>query len=244
MTADKRYREILQETLDRAFDENATALESAADAIEKRLARGGMWYAFGTGHGHLLALELFYRAGGPVRVYPILEEKLMLHVGAAESSELERETDYAKRLIEKLPVGSEDIVLIASNSGRNNAPVEMALEAKARGALVIALTSRTHSESVTPRTLCGKRLFEVADIVLDNCGRPGDAAVQASDGGYSGATSTAIGAALLQAIVARVRELALERGDQVDFFMSANLDGGDEHNHSLVLAARREIPFL
>lgn len=244
MTADERYWELLEKLLDEARTRNAELIAAAAEILETRLAQGGLWYAFGTGHGHLLALEIFYRAGGAVRVLPVLDPPLMLHVGAAESSRLEREEGRAKRLLDRYPISGRDVMLVASNSGRNATSVEMALEAKRRGALVIALTSLKHSRSVAPRNSIGKRLFEVADIVLDNCGVIGDAAVDVGDGWRSGATSTAIGAAILQAIVARVHEIAVQRGDRVDFFASANVDGGDEHNEKLVTAIRPDVPFI
>jgi dihydrodipicolinate reductase len=53
-----------------------------------------MLYTFGTGHGHLLALELFYRAGGMARVCPIMDDKLMLHVSAAGSTAEERKENW------------------------------------------------------------------------------------------------------------------------------------------------------
>ena len=42
----------------------------------------------------MLAEELFYRAGGLVKVYPILDEPLMLHKNASRSSQVERLSGY------------------------------------------------------------------------------------------------------------------------------------------------------
>lgn len=206
------------------------SLEEAAQLIAERLSVGGLLYTFGTGHAHLLSEELFYRAGGLTRVYPILEEPLMLHQSASASTGLERRPGYAREILSRYPIGEKDVLMVSSNSGRNAVPVELALEARARGAKVIALTSLKHSGSVTPRSACGKRLFEVADLVLDNGGEIGDACVQTPSGLRVGPTSTAVGAAMLQAIVCRVQELCEGWGKPLDFFSSSNIDGGDAIN--------------
>ena len=94
MTAIDRYRENLMKTLDRAFDTQKEQLEEAADMILDTLKAGKMVYTFGTGHGHLLALEIFYRAGGMAKVCPVLDEKLMLHISAAGSTQEERKEEW------------------------------------------------------------------------------------------------------------------------------------------------------
>lgn len=70
------------------------------------------------------------------------------------------------------------MLVIVSNSGRNALPVEMALEARGRGIATIAVTSLEHSRAVAPRRPGGQRLYEICDVVIDNCGVAGDAAVE------------------------------------------------------------------
>ena len=86
-------------TLDRAFATQEEKLEEAADSILDTLKAGKMVYTFGTGHGHLLALEIFYRAGGMARVCPVLDEKLMLHISAAGSTQEERKEEWVDELL-------------------------------------------------------------------------------------------------------------------------------------------------
>lgn len=227
------YYGRLQETLREAFAQHE-ALEKAARAIKDAWRAGKMVYAFGTGHAHMLSLEGFYRAGGPARMYPILKEELMLHRSASESSAYERKEGYAASLLAEYPVQQGDCLIVFSNSGRNAVPVEMAVEAKKRGLTVIAMTSLKHSRACAPRNKLNLRLFEAADIVLDNCGCPGDAAVQTADGRMIGATSTVVCAALWQAILCRADALLLEEGVQPETFASANVDGGDQINQRLI----------
>lgn len=244
MKANERYYEILKETLETAFCGQADALETAAQKIAESLLGGGMLYTFGTGHGHLLALEIFYRAGGLARVCPILDERLMLHVSASESTGWERTDGLAEELLSRYPVKAGDVLIAISNSGRNTVPVELAVKCRERGAYVIALTSRKHTLAVTPRNPMGKRLFEVADLVLDNGGALGDAAVEGTGGRRVGPTSTAVGSALLQATVCRVEEIAREQGRDIEFFASSNIDGGDEINARLIEKYRGAIRGL
>ncbi|MBP3655880.1 MAG: SIS domain-containing protein [Clostridia bacterium] len=238
------YFHNLNELLARTLDTQHEPMEAAARHIADCFRQGGMVYTFGTGHGHLLALEIFYRAGGMARVCPILDEKLMLHISAAGSTLEERREEWVPLLLERYPIKAGDVLISISNSGRNAVPVLLAKEARARGAYVIALTSMNHTSAVTSRNSLGLRLFETADLILDNGGVLGDAAIPYADGSMVGATSTAVGAAMLQAIVCRVKELSLEEGFEADFFKSSNVDGGDEWNDRLIERYKDVIPGL
>ena len=244
MSAVQIYFENLNALLARTMESQAENMERAARALADCLKSEHMVYTLGTGHGHLLALEVFYRAGGMARVCPILDERLMLHVNAAESSLWERREEIVPELLEKYPIGEGDVLIAASNSGRNAAAVLYPMEARRRGATVIALTSMQHSVSVAARNSAGIRLYETADIVLDNGGIPGDASLMMADGMAVGPTSTAVGAAILQAIACRVKEISLKEGWEAEFFKSSNIDGGDEYNAALLEKYGKRIPGL
>ncbi|NLG25838.1 MAG: SIS domain-containing protein [Clostridiales bacterium] len=228
----------------RAMDEQGDAIERAADMVYACVSGGGMVYAFGTGHAHMLAEELFYRAGGLAAVCPILDERLMLHISASASTEYERQAGYAGALLARYPVKPGDVMIVASNSGRNAAPVEMAAAGRARGMGVIAVTNVAHSASAAPRNGLGKRLYELADVVLDNLGEIGDAAIDVGLPGRVAPTSTVVGAAMLQAMVARVAQRSAEDGRPVDAYASSNIDGGDQINARILEAYRPRISFL
>ena len=244
MSAINTYFDNLSALIARTLETQKDAMEASARRIADSLKAGGMVYTFGTGHGHLLALEIFYRAGGMARICPILDEKLMLHVSAANSTLQERNEEWVDILLNRYPIQAGDVLIVTSNSGRNAVPVLLAREAQKRGAYVIALTNMNHSSAVTARNRLGLRLFETADLILDNGGVLGDASVSYADGSMVGATSTAVGAALLQAIVCRVKELSIEEGFEADFFKSSNVDGGDEWNDRLIEHYKDMIPGL
>lgn len=242
ISAHSEYLDRVIEKLN-AIKENEQLLEDCAKMIYRVVINGGFLYIFGTGHSHMFAEELFYRAGGMLRVWPILDEKLMLHISASESTEYERESGIGAKLMSEANITEKDVLLIASNSGRNSAAVEMAILAKKVGAKVIALTSVKHSSQESSRHESGKRLFEVSDIVLDNAGEWGDACIEVG-GAKVSPTSTVIGCAMLQAIIARVVELGFENGVDIETFSSSNISGGDEHNAELLEKYKPLIKML
>lgn len=238
------YLQEIHRLLTQVEATQTTAIDAAAQAVADRLIRGGTVFAFGTGHSHMLAEELFYRAGGLVKVYPIFDEPLMLHRSASRSSLEERREGYAAKLLnDSLPIQEGDVLFLFSNSGRNAVPVEMALEAKKRGMKTVCITNRSHSSSVSSRHPSGKRLFELCDVVIDNCGCIGDAAINV-DGIPCSPTSTAVGTAILQAIVCSAVKKIREAGHRPEVFSSSNVDGGDEINEAYLNTYRPLIPML
>lgn len=240
----KQYLSNIHSLLDTLLETQADAMTQAANAVADTLQQGGMVYAFGTGHSHMLAEELFYRAGGLVRVCPILDDGLMLHTSASRSSQLERLSGYAATLLDGgIDPTEKDIIFLFSNSGRNAVPVELALEMKKRGVRTVCITNLAQSTQATSRHSSGLRLFEICDIVIDNCGEIGDAAILAG-GHRCGPTSTVIGAAILQAIVCAVVDQLHSRGAAPEVFCSSNVDGGDEINSRYIRQYRGTIPML
>ncbi|MDR3313039.1 MAG: SIS domain-containing protein [Oscillospiraceae bacterium] len=245
MQKSEEYLRHVAALLTRAAEEQLPAVEALAGRMAETLGAGRTIFLFGTGHSSLLAQELFYRAGGLVRLQPMLESALMLHESASKSTEIERLPEYAAVLMAHYQLGAGDLLILISNSGRNPLCVELALRAKAAGCAVVALTNRAHSLSGASRHASGRRLLECADLVLDNLGCPGDACIGYENfAGRCAPTSTVVGAALLQAAVARVVELQLEAGETPEVFASSNIDGGDAVNQTYLERYKGEIRFL
>jgi len=239
------YLTHAQDLLGQATQTQLGNVNALARAIADCTAQGRKFFLIGTGHSCLLAQELFYRAGGLVRLQPMLEPELMLHVSASESTQFEREPWRAGELLEKYGVAAGDLLLIISNSGRNPLIVELALQAKALGCTVAALTSLKHSMSSTSRHSSEKRLCEAAGIVLDNLGTPGDACIAyESFAGMAAPTSTVIGAALLQAAAAQAVQYLIDAGMVPEVFASSNIDQGDAINEAYLSKYKKEIRYL
>jgi uncharacterized phosphosugar-binding protein len=229
--AGRRYLALIEELIARLREQEWPNIEAAADVVADALQAGRSIHAFGTGHSHILAEELFYRAGGLVNVKPILFDGLMLHESARLSTSLERMPGLATALLEDHPIAAGDVVIVASNSGGNAVSTELAQASRSAGAAVIAITSLRHATSDAVRSGDAAKLHEIADVVIDNGGCVGDAAIEID--GYDrrvAPTSTVVGAAILNAIVATTVERLVARGNSPDVYTSSNVEGGDEAN--------------
>ncbi|MGH9542851.1 MAG: sugar isomerase domain-containing protein [Terriglobales bacterium] len=223
MKAGLQYLEALREALAQL---EGAALEAAKAAVRAALESGGVLHAFGCGHSALLVQEIFYRAGGLVAVNPILDCRLGFEPGALASSAFERGIEGAGELASRADFRGGDAGLVISNSGRNGLPVEIALRMKAAGVKVIALTNVRQSRKAASRHPSGQRLFEVADIVLDNGVPAGDAALRiAGIAAPMGPFSTVLGAALLHVLLIEVAAEMAAAGQAPAVFPSANVEG-------------------
>lgn len=216
----------------------AEAIAEAGRLGAEAILQGGLIHSFGTGHSHMIAEEMLDRAGGLVLVNAILEPSLMLHEGIQRSSNLERLPGYAQHLLELEPLSPGDLLIIASNSGRNAVPVEAAIYARTRGVKTVAITSVAYSQSQPPNHASGKRLCELTDLVIDNRGIPGDSALEVpGSAARACATSTVTGAFIAQAITAAVVERLVAAGlNPIPVLRSGNLVGSAEHNSQVKAA--------
>lgn len=233
MLYEKYWQEVRRVT-DSVMATQSEAIEKAARLVADSLAKDGMLYVFGCGHSHIIGEDLFYRAGGTAAVCAMLDSDLMLHNGAAKSSVYEKMTGLAEPIFERYGLTDKDVLLVTSTSGINGVPVEMAMCAKERGIPVIAIVSGAYRED-TSRHPGGKRLRDVADIVLDNCVCHGDAAVEIPDSDMRvGPISTISGCLIAQSIVVQADEYLWQSGICPPVYVSGNLPGGMERNRALI----------
>lgn len=240
------YLNEVQRILARVLETQAEAIHTAAGWLTDAALNQKKLWAAGCGHAGLLAQELFYRSGGLVVLNPLFAPGLQLDVSPVTlTSDIERMEGYGATLIDRKSIGDGDVLLVHSVSGRNPVGIDMALRAHQRGARVIALTNLAYSQASVSRHSSGKRLFECADLVLDNCGAVGDAAIAIDDfAERTGPTSTAVGAAILNAMVCQTVGEFQRRGVTPPVFVSANLEGGDAHNKRVMEQYRSQICYL
>jgi len=229
-----RYFEYAQSKLHEALEHELPNIKKAADFATESCKQGGKFYVFGSGHSHMIAEELYLRAGGLALVHGILPPELMLHEMANKSTYLERVEGYSQALVELYRVEAKDTAMVISNSGRNAVPVEMCLAAKAKGAKVIAMTSMKYSSGCTSRHSSGKKMYEIADVTIDNCADPGDAAFPIEGlASCIGPTSSITGITIAQALVCQVVDNLVKAGIEPPVCKSSNVDGGDARNNRM-----------
>lgn len=220
------YLEQLQRILERIKTEQRGAILEAARIVAAAIRGGGIVHAFGSGHSHMLAEEAFYRAGGLAPVNPVLDAPLVFFEGAFASTEVERRLGYAAEILAREDVRAGDAAILISNSGRNAVPVEMAAEFRSRQVPVIAITNLAQSRGTASRHPSGKRLFELADVVLDNCIPDGDATTFLPGLEFAmGPASTVAGAALINSVMIEAALDLIASGTPVPVLASSNVAG-------------------
>lgn len=208
-------------------------INTASTAIAEALIANRSFFLFGSGHSELIAREAFWRAGGLAPAIPIPDPL---------DGDVERLSGIAAVYLAHYDLQAGDVIIIISNSGINNLPVEMALECKARGMTIIALTSLAHSKAMKSRYPSGKKLLDIADVVIDTHGVLGDATLTLNNSKLKvGATSTVVGAAIIEAIISRTAEIMLKRGIEPPVLISSNTKAGDVHNRKLAKRYRQRL---
>jgi uncharacterized phosphosugar-binding protein len=236
------YTLAIQSLLQRIVESQMESIAHAAHIVANAIAGDGILYTFGTGHSHVIAEDVAYRAGGLAPVDAILEASLTGHEKVRQSEFMERVEGMAAVILDYYEISGRDALVVISNSGRNAAPIEMAELAKASGVPVIAITSLAHSQGTTSRHSSGKKLYQIADVVIDNLCPKGDALIHMEGLPVPvGAGSGMAGMFILQTIIVQAIQDLLELGIQPPVFMSGNLDGADEFNHNLLQRYRGRV---
>ena len=238
------YYDNIKRTLEAIFQTEQDKIDQAGELLARTLKEDGLLYVFGCGHSHMLAEELFYRAGGLAAVYPIFETAAMLHEGAAKSSQIERMSGYAPHVLRRYPISDKDCLLISSTSGINPFGIEIAQGARERGAKVIGISSSAYL-SKPSRHSEGKHLPDVCDLCIDNHVPEGDASVSVrADGTKAGPLSTIATLSIANAIVLTACEKLTAQGIEPEVFRSGNCPGTDEYNARILDAYQPRIRHL
>ena len=221
------------------------SMEAAAEAAYESILHGGLLHVFASGHSHMIAEELFFRAGGLVPVNPILDYSLMAQDGALQSMYNERTPGLARQILSRAKLSAGDTILISSNSGINNVPVEAAEYAKEKGLTVVGITSLKASKELEARHVGGKKLYELCDIIIDNHVPIGDGLLTIPENGLAtGGASTFSCLFIAQRIVLKIENYYLSEGKLPPVLMSANIPQGTEHNVELIAKYQDRIDLL
>lgn len=232
-----RYFASLIERLQEVRNTQGDAIERAAEASAQSIAAGKLVFSFGTGHGALPALEMFPRTGTIVGFRPIVESTMIsFHrvwgdMGARQYRFIHAVEGYGKAILKSHQLDPADTMILFSHSGVNAVILDIALGAKEQGLTVIAVTSLPHSSASPSRHSSGRKLFEIADIVIDTRAGLADATIRIEGlEAPVGANSTSITIAIAHAIVSATAEKLVRRGVQPFVMVNPNTAGKEAAN--------------
>lgn len=219
MSAATTYFEKTLSLIERIRQTQLPAIEQAAEICTEAIANKGLVFLFGAGHSRMMCEEMTPRQGAFVGFFALVELALSNHAsivganGLRTALALERQEGYAEEILKSFRFGPHDAFIIISTSGIRPVIVEMALGAKQRGMPVIAVVSKEHCSQSQPAHSSGKKLIDVADVVLDNQCPAGDCVVELEGLEWrTGPASTVTGAMLINMLRCEVAERLLARG--------------------------------
>lgn len=219
MSAATIYFEKTLSLIERIRQTQLPAIEQAAEICTESIANQGLVFLFGAGHSRMMCEEMTPRQGAFVGFFALVELALSNHASIVGSNGLrtalvlERQEGYAEEILKSFRFGPRDAFIVISTSGIRPVIVEMALGARQRGLPVIAVVSKQHCSQSQPAHSSGKKLIDVADVVLDNQCPAGDCVVELEGLEWrTGPASTVTGAMLINMLRCEVAERLLARG--------------------------------
>ena len=226
--------------LERLRETQMPQIEAAAELCAERIAQGGLVFLFGAGHSRMMCEEMTPRQGGFVGFVALVEQAISNHAAIVGANglrgplHLEKYEGYAEEILRGFKFGPHDAFIVISTSGIRPLIVEMALGAQARGLPVIGIVSRRHCENSTPDHSSGKKLIDIADIVLDNQCPPGDCVLELDGMEWrTGPVSTVTGGMLINMLRVEVAERLLARGITPDVLPSHQFIGNTSAEEQL-----------
>jgi uncharacterized phosphosugar-binding protein len=230
------YLDQVAEAIERFRESQAPSLRRAGEIVAKCVKAGGALHHFDTGH---MRDEPVRRAGGFFGLHH-LDAKLEVHhtspPGRPRKPSLKQNyiwhlAPLAAHVFSVSNVAKGDALVLVSNSGKEPFPIELALRARESGVAVLAVTSVAFSRTLAPAHPSGKRLFEIADVVIDNQSHVGDACVEVAGLDTKICpTSGVLSAVAIWSLTAAIVEACLAVGVKPTIYRSVNLPDGFEFN--------------
>lgn len=231
----ERYWDHVDALFDKVRTTQKSAIEAAGRLIADSVANGGCVHICDS--GHMLDSELIYRGGGLILYkrfrYNLNVDDAVRHRDRSDlDTNMEGLAAYALKASGARP---GDVFICGSVSGRTFYVVDLAYEAKKMGMKVIALTSMSYATTVDPVHSSGKRLHEIADLVLDNCAPAAEAMMEVEGLEPRLCASSGLSAAFVMwSVTTVVVEELMKRGITPGVLKSANFPGGNDYNKTYV----------
>lgn len=241
----KEYLDRLRDILTYIETEQAQPIANAAKKLADVIRQDGIIYIFGTGHSHCAAEDLVYRAGGLAPIDLIYNPASAGEFGMVKAGYMERLVGVGETTLRFSGITQTDALVVISNSGLNNEPIEAAKYGRDLGIPVVAITSASYSNGHRTRHSGGKKLMDIAEIVIDTGVPAPDAMIKLKGLDQPmGPASTAVSIIIGHVLCLSIASLLLEQGSRPDVFFSGNLDSAEEYNLGLWKKYRGRIRAL
>jgi uncharacterized phosphosugar-binding protein len=232
LPAAERFHQAALARLQNLLDAQRDALDRAAALCTEAIAADGLVHLFGCGHSRMLCEEMTPRQGCFVGWHTLVELALTFHNlivgpnGLRQSLHLEKTPGYAEQILRNFAFGPKDVLIVISTSGIREVIIEMAEGARQRGLGVIGVLSRVHCEQARPAHASGKKLIDVADVILDNGAPVGDCLLELEgSANKTGPFSTLGGGMVMNLLRCEVAQRLLDRGIEPVFLPSHQFVG-------------------
>jgi uncharacterized phosphosugar-binding protein len=223
----ERYFDRLKEHIEQV-EGQAPAIRQAAKLCADALEKGGTLHIFDS--GHMVSQELVHRAGGLAAINALTFQLVVgntVRVRADAPQPPSLSYSYIEHVFETNQLRPGDVLFVGSVSGKTANVIELALQGRAHGLTVIVLTALAYSSKLESEHPSGKRLYECADLVIDNCAPYGDGMLTVEGLEYPVCPGSGIGAAVsLWAVVAGIIEEMMNRGLTPTVYPSVNRPDG------------------
>ncbi|MBQ1300125.1 MAG: sugar isomerase domain-containing protein [Erysipelotrichaceae bacterium] len=230
----KVFRDEILSLLDHLYESQNDAMEQTAQLMAQCIENDGVVHVFGSGHSVGLAIDISLREGSLVPMHIIQNEDAVilgtftLEEFRDKENKFERRQGVAQYFYNLYDIHENDIFFVISNSGINGVGIDFAMLAKENGHKVIVITSMTHTLAEASRHPSGKKLYELGDIVIDNCGPHGDALLPTNGVEKVCSVSSICNNAIAQMCAIRTVDILNEHG-----YPAPVLNGDQQHDDAL-----------
>ena len=230
----------INEIINKISNKEKGKIKEVAKILSKKYLEGNHLYVFGTGHNHCIAEESLHRAGAFAGVTPMLDNKTNFSQGITKASANERNKSLAKKIFEKYKPLKNDSIIIFSNSGINQLPIEISRIARQKGLFVISILSIKYANSLTSNSF--KNLSHYCDVYINNYSPVGDTLFNQKNIGIS-SSSTIAGIFILNSLWTEMYKF-LKNEKLIPFYKSSNLPKSNLHNKKVENKFKEKNIFL
>jgi uncharacterized phosphosugar-binding protein len=233
------FYDKLMELLDKVETKETENIKKAGQICAESVGNDGVIHVFGSGHSYGFGMEISNRPGSLAAVHNIsssdfvIKGKYSLETFRDNVNYFERRPNIAGQLYDLYDIRPQDCFIIISNSGINGLVIDMALKAKEMNHKVIVVTSWEHTSAEASRHPSGKKLYQLGDVVIDNCGPRGDALIETDGPEKICSVSSITGAFIAQSIAIEAEAILKEEGKEIPVFYGNQTEADAKHDDVL-----------